>query len=197
MKISKYYLLSCLVIILEIFILIRFGQPLISKTGKIMLFWPYASGIENSQQLSDWYSSSHFSHGVIFFFLVGSILTKLGRFKLVKGFIKDGGVRLALLVSVCTEALWEVMENSPIIINRYRLTGLAAGYFGDSVINSVSDTLFMVLGFYFAKKFGWKVSLVTVIFLELLALYFIKDNLLLNIIMLLHPVGAINTWQMS
>lgn len=190
MKIHKFYWLACLTIIIEVVSLISFGQPIVSKTGKILLFWGEGSGIENSQQLLDWYSLSHFCHGIIFFFLLSWIVNK---FNLEKFKRFEAKLFLATLV----EVVWEILENSPIIINRYRLTGLAAGYFGDSVINSVSDIFFMLLGFWFARKFNWKTSILIVIFLELLSLYFIRDNLTLNIIMLLHPFSAINNWQMG
>ena len=193
MKISKFYLFSCLLIIIEIITLIYFQQPIVSQTGEFYLFWPQGSGIENSQQLSDCYSLSHFSHGIIFFFLLTFILNKLK----VEKFPSFKSFEFKLFLATFVEVAWEILENSPIIINRYRLTGLAAGYFGDSVLNSVSDIFFMLAGFYFAKKLGWKFSLFIVIFFELLSLYFIKDNLILNIIMLIYPVESINAWQIS
>lgn len=193
MKISKWYVFSILAIIIEIATLVYFGQPLVSRTGEFYLFWPYGSGVENSQQFSDWYSFSHFSHGIIFFFLLTFLFRKL----LNKSFIKEVNVSLQFFIAVFVEVAWEILENSSIIIDRYRQTGLAAGYYGDSVLNSLSDILFMVLGFLVAKKYGWKVALFLVITFELVSLYFIKDNLILNVIMLIHPVDAINTWQIG
>ena len=140
---NKFYLVSCFAIVVEVITLIYFGQLIISQTGKIILFWPQGSGIENSQQLSDWYSLSHFSHGIIFFFLIGFLLRKC------KSNFKDD-FSFKLMLATIVEVVWEILENSPIIINRYRLTGLAAGYFGDSVINSVSDIFFMLFGLWFA-----------------------------------------------
>lgn len=165
-----------------------FGQPLISKTGHVYLYW-FAGGIEDSQQLFDWYSFSHFIHGIIFFFFI-SFLGNL--------FFKNGkNIQINLLIAVCIESAWELLENSPIIIERYRQTALAAGYFGDSVLNSASDLTTMILGFIFAYKFGWKISLALVICLELLTLFFIRDNLFLNVVMLIYPIGFINAWQVG
>lgn len=190
MKFDKYFLFIFLVILLEVITLISFGQPIISETGRILLFWPEGSGIENSQQLSDWYSFSHFCHGILFFFLLSWIVRK---FNLEK--FKEFEAKL--FIATLVEVMWEILENSPIIINRYRLTGLAAGYSGDSVVNSVSDIFFMLFGFWFARKFGWKISVCVFIFLELLSLYFIRDNLTLNVIMLIHPFTSINNWQVG
>ena len=99
------------------------------------------------------------------------------------------------LIATIVEAGWEILENTPMIIDRYRQGALAAGYFGDSVLNSFCDILFMCLGFIFIQKFGWKISLVVLVFFELLVLYFIRDNLTLNIIMLLYPFESISAWQ--
>jgi hypothetical protein len=198
---KKYYLFIFILIVCHILILVLFGQPIISQTGKILLFWPYASGIENSQQLSDWYSPSHFIHGIIFFFLITYLLRYFVTFKGTHMSETSEGdfssFEFKLFMATLVEVVWEILENSPIIINRYRQTGLAAGYFGDSVLNSVSDICFMIFGFWFAKKIGWKISLGIIILLELVTLYVIHDNLFLNIVMLIHPFSFINNWQMG
>ena len=182
MKKYKFFLFAVVVVFLQLFLLFSFGQPLVSKTGHVYLFW-FGGGVEDSQQVFDWYSFSHIIHGIIFYFLISYIFNKTSSVK--------------ILIAVCLESFWEVLENSPMIINRYRETAIAAGYFGDSVLNSFFDVMWMIIGFYFAKRFGWKVSLATVIFFELLTLYFIRDNLTLNIIMLLFPSSDINAWQMG
>ncbi len=199
MWLSKWYLFSFLIIALTICILISFGQPVISQTGHVYLYW-FGGGVENSQQISDWYSFSHFLHGIIFFFLISYIYSVY--FKVsppLKGeytnAVSDGDV--IFFISVLIESCWEILENTPMVINRYREGALAAGYFGDSVLNSTFDILFMCVGFFFAKKFGWKISLAVLIFIELFTLYFIRDNLTLNIIMLLHPFSAISAWQVA
>ena len=162
------------------------GHTFIAESGKIYLWYANLGGSEVSQHLSDWYSYSHFVHGLIFFFLISFI---------VKKYFKDLPLKYYLTIAILLESCWEVLENSPIIINRYREGALAAGYFGDSILNSFSDIGFMILGFYFAKKFGWKYTLLAIVFCELLTLYFISDNLTLNIIQLIHPTEAISNWQ--
>lgn len=210
MKISKYYYLVGVVIIFEVLTLIYFGQPIISKTGNVWL-WGGGPEIENSQQIFDWYSPSHIIHGILFFFGLAFLFKKFGftpTSSLTKFGANTGGKELekvmplgqdwvgpVLLASVILESAWEILENSPLIINRYRETAIAAGYFGDSVLNSFFDVICMIIGFYFAKRVGWKISLAVIIFFELLTLYIIRDNLTLNIVTLIHPIEAINSWQ--
>ncbi len=135
-----------------------------------------------SQHVADPYSLTHFSHGLIFW----------GLFSLV-------GLRLSLnwkLVSAITiAAAWEVLENSPLIINRYRTVTMSLDYLGDSIINSLGDVLSCVIGFYAARWLGlWK-TLALFVAIELVLLVLMRDNLTLNIIMLIHPIDAIKQWQ--
>lgn len=174
-----------IIIFTQVCLLIYFGQPIISKTGNIYLYW-FNGGVEDSQQISDWYTFSHIIHGIIFYFLAIFI------FKNYKN-----RFNYALLFAVGLESFWEVLENSPVIIDRYRQTAIAAGYFGDSILNSFFDVIWMICGFFFAKRFGWKVAIIVVIFFEILTLYFIRDNLTLNILMLIHPFETINAWQIA
>jgi hypothetical protein len=193
MKKYKYFLLTSLTLVLTVLLLTYFGQPVFSKTGNIYLYW-FAGGVEDSQQFFDWYSFSHIIHGLLFFFLftfVINFLNKKFKFNLNTSF------SIKLFLATLLEAGWELLENSPIIIERYRQSAIANGYFGDSVFNSFSDLLCMIFGFYFSYKFGWKVALCVIIFFELFTLYFIRDNLTLNVIMLLYPSEAISAWQIG
>jgi hypothetical protein len=188
----KYYILIVLTIVFAILALRLEGHTFLSQSGKVYFWMGHLSGGEVSQHLTDWYSPSHFIHGLIFFFLLGllgNVLLKRFNSRTTYGF--------KLWLAILIEGAWEILENSPIIINRYREGALAAGYFGDSVLNSLSDLTFMTLGFLFASKFGWKYSLFVLLFLEILTLLFIRDNLTLNIIMLLHPFSAISRWQVG
>ena len=106
-------------------------------------------------------------------------------------------VQQRLLIALLVEAGWEVLENSPFIINRYREATVALGYTGDSVLNSMSDVMMMTLGFIFASRVKPVVSLMTVAIMEIGCALWVRDNLTLNIIMLIHPVEAIKTWQMA
>jgi hypothetical protein len=138
----------------------------------------------NSQHLVDWYSPSHFSHGLLFYLaLVRMLATKLQSY--------------LLLIVVTIEASWEVLENSPIIISRYRSATSAFDYTGDSICNSLSDVVWCILGFFVAKTIGLGKTLLLFVALELFTLYYIRDNLVLNVIMLTFPIAGIKEWQIG
>ena len=139
---------------------------------------------ENSQRVADAYSFSHLAHGMLFY----------GFLWLVARWLP---VRYRLLMAPAIEAGWELLENSPLIINRYREGTIAVGYVGDSVLNSLCDILMMTLGFWFASRVPTKVSVGAIIVMEVGCALWVRDNLTLNVIMLIHPVEAIKTWQMA
>ncbi len=136
----------------------------------------------NSQHLFDVYSFSHISHGVLFF----------GFFWL---FRKRMPLGWRFIAAMAIEVAWEMMENSPIIINRYRTATVSLGYTGDSIANSIGDVISFALGFYLAAKLGLWRSIALLLALELLMLWLIRDNLALNILMLLWPIDAVRKWQ--
>ncbi|MBL9169107.1 MAG: DUF2585 family protein [Verrucomicrobiales bacterium] len=136
----------------------------------------------NSQRVADAYSFSHFIHGILFYgflWLVARRLPTSQRF----------------VMAVAMEGAWELLENSPFIIDRYRAATIAQGYVGDSVLNSSCDILFAGLGFLFALKCSARISLAVVLAMELGCLVWVRDNLTLNVIMLVRPIEAIKTWQ--
>jgi hypothetical protein len=139
---------------------------------------------ENSQRLADPYSFSHIVHGILFYAVLWLLARKLP-------------VRHRLLIALALEAGWEMLENSPFIINRYREATISLGYVGDSVLNSLSDILMMTIGFLFAFRVPWRVSVAAVIIMEIGCALWVRDNLTLNIIMLIHPFDAIKHWQMA
>ncbi len=169
-------------LVLQFLILYSIGQPIISKTGQILLWTNDVVSNENSQQIADWYTPSHIIHGFIFFWLLFFVFKKKPLWVLA-------------LFAVIIEGVWEILENSPFIIDRYRETTIAVGYYGDSILNSICDNLWMLLGFFVASKLGWKKTLTILIIFELLTLMVIRDNLTLNVIMLLMPIDFIKLWQ--
>ena len=156
-------------------LLLSMGRPAICTCGTVKLWEGAVNSAGNSQHIADWYSFSHIIHGFIFYALTWWLL---------RSWLKTDA-RLAL--SVVIEAGWELLENSPFIIDRYRS--------GDSVLNSMSDIGMMVAGFLFALKMPARVTVAVAIGFELMTLYTIRDNLTLNVLMLTWPVEAVKTWQ--
>jgi hypothetical protein len=136
-----------------------------------------------SQRIADPYSFSHVLHDMLFYGLLWLVARKLP-------------ARYRFLIAVLLEAGWKILENSPLIINRYRQVTLALGYEGDSVLNSLSDILMMSLGFLLAFRLRPRTTVILALLMEVGCLLWIRDNLTLNIIMLLHPLEAIRTWQL-
>ena len=160
------------------------GRPAICTCGWVELWYGDLFGPGLSQHISDWYSFTHISHGVVFY-----ALTKL--------VAPRAPLWTRLVATLAIEVSWEVAENTPFVIDRYRQSALAQGYNGDSVINSVSDTLFCVIGFTLARLSPVRWSLAYVLVAELALAALIHDNLTLNIWQLVHPTKAISDWQAS
>jgi hypothetical protein len=179
----RWIFLALLVLAAHAAALYFMGQPLYYEGGYIKL-WHGASVLtpENSQHFSDWYTLSHIIHGILFYAGLSLIFPKLS-------------VGTRLLMALAIESGWELFENTDMVINRYREQALAQGYFGDSIVNSTGDMLAALGGFLLAWRFPIYASIIAVIVLEAIAIYFIRDGLTFNIIQLIHPIDAIGAWQ--
>ena len=158
------------------------GRNPICTCGTVDLWVGARDSPKTSQMLADWYSLSHIVHGLLFY----SALWLVGR---------RWPVEWRFLTAMLVEASWEVIENTPMVIDRYRATTAAIGYTGDSIINSLSDVLMMAVGFLVARKLPVRTVILLLILLELVPLYVIRDNLTLNVIALIAPNHAIQAWQ--
>jgi hypothetical protein len=161
------------------------GRIPMCKCGYIKLWHGGRGDSEMSQHLTDWYSYSHVLHGIIFYWLL-SVIAK-GRLS----------VAARLVIAMGIEAGWELFENTPFIINRYRSVTISRDYFGDSIVNSVGDMLSMMVGFLLASRLPAWVTVLLLIATEVILLALIRDNLTLNVIMLIHPVEWIKQWQLA
>lgn len=169
-------------------VLLAMGRNPICECGTVKLWHGVVQSSENSQHLTDWYAPSHFTHGLIMYFFAWLLWKRWGLF---------GGkpIRWALPIAVLVEAAWEITENTPMVIDRYRAVTISWGYSGDSVVNSLGDIGWMIVGFLAAARIPAWASVALALFLELLTLYTIRDNLTLNVVMLFWPIEAIRQWQ--
>jgi hypothetical protein len=160
------------------------GRLWVCACGYFLLWSGNIWSSDNSQHLLDPYSFTHLLHGFLFWWLLAWAAPRLS-------------IVWRLTLAVTIEALWEVFENSNFVIQRYREATLALGYQGDTIINSLGDILLCALGFLLARWLGWRRSLLLFVLTELVLLLWIRDSLILNILMLIYPLDGIKEWQMG
>jgi hypothetical protein len=175
-------LAAILLIVIAAAILLAMGRHPICTCGTVDLWVNGRDSPKTSQMLADWYSFSHIVHGLLFYAALWLVARRWP-------------VEWRFLVALVIEASWEIVENTPMVIDRYREATTALGYSGDSVLNSVSDIVMMTVGFVVARKLPVWAAIGLLIVLELIPLYVIRDNLTLNVWMLLWPNQAVGAWQ--
>lgn len=164
------------------FVLRSQGRSWICECGKVFLWVSDAWSSNTSQHLFDPYSLTHLLHGFLFCWLTVLIFPRLAR-------------EWQLWLAIAFEAVWEVIENSSYIIERYRETTAALGYYGDTIINSSGDVLSCGIGFAIARSLGFARSLIVFLAIEAILVFWIRDSLLLNVVMLIYPLDVIKQWQ--
>jgi hypothetical protein len=174
--------LVALLIAAFVLVLRLMGREFLSDSG--LGVWTGAWTHNTSQWIADPYTFSHVLHGIFFYWL----LVPSRRFL---------SVEFRFLIASIMEASWEILENSPCIIDRYRAATASLDYYGDSILNSTFDLVAAMLGFWLAWRFGWRWMLLLIVLIELLMLLFVRDNLTLNILMLIHPSETVKQWQLG
>ncbi len=172
------------VLAMAIFLLRNQGRYWICSCGQVYVWVGNIWSSDNSQHLFDPYSFTHLLHGVVFFWILALILPRVP-------------VIWRLCIAVGIEAAWEVAENSEFIIQRYREATASLGYEGDAIVNSFGDIVIMAAGFWLAYKLGFRRSLILFVVVELVLIFWIRDSLILSIIMLVYPIEAIKVWQLA
>jgi len=162
---------------------ILMGRPPTYRNGPMRFWSGNVASDQNSQQVTDPYSFTHVIHGAAFYGL-----TRLA--------LPLAPVALRAVAAISLESAWEVYENTDAVISRYRSATVSLGYYGDSMVNSFGDVLACFFGFVLAWRLPTRVTVGWVVAVEVILLVWIRDNLTLNILMLLHPVEAIRVWQM-
>lgn len=179
----SFYLLSA-IIVFGIVGLIEYstGRSVFGPDGRFGWWDSNIWGSENSQRVADAYSFSHIIHGILFYAFFWLIARRLP-------------LKYKFLWALLLEWGWELLENSPIIINRYREATIALGYVGDSILNSVCDIGMVIIGFIIARLSRVWISILVIIVFEIGCLFWIRDNLTLNVLMLVYPMESIKIWQ--
>ncbi len=164
--------------------LLAMGRALACRCGEIALWSGDIWSNQNSQQFADPYSLTHVTHGVLLY----------GALRLLW---RSGPLRTRLIIATLIEAEWEIAKNTDFIINRYRESTISLDYYGDSIINSTSDVAFGIVGFLLASRLPGRVAALGIVALEVVLLFWIRDSLLVNIVMLFFPIAAIRQWQQA
>lgn len=185
MKLTRrHWIVIALIVLATVAIEWWMGRLPFGPDGRFGWFEGDIWSAAQSQRVADPYSITHIVHGFLFYGLLFLVARRQP-------------ITTRLMAALALEAVWEILENSPIIIDRYRAVTIAQGYIGDSILNSVADIVMAGIGFLLAWRLRVMVSVGLVLLAEVFMLLVYRDNLALNILMLIWPVDGIREWQMA
>jgi hypothetical protein len=177
--------LACVVTLAAAAVALRaMGRPWWCACGEPFLWSGQVLSRHNSQHLFDPYTFTHFSHGIL---LVWSLRLVLGR--------RRAASPLGVVVAVVLEAAWEVFENTDFVIRRYREATISLDYYGDSIANSLGDIFAMLVAYLATMRLGFRWGLLGLVVIDVVLAFWIRDGLILNVLMLVWPIAAIREWQ--
>ena len=162
----------------------QMGRPFTYRNGPVRLWSGNVQSDQNSQQVADPYTFTHFEHGALFYGLTWLVMrgTSLGT---------------RAVTSIAIEAAWEGYENTDAVIERYRTETISLGYYGDSIVNSLADIAACLIGFLLAWRLPTRLTVAWIVVIEVVLAFWIRDNLFLNILMLVRPLDSVRQWQMN
>lgn len=182
------WILMSVILVFTLFQLHIQGRIWWCKLDTPLHFWTFdAWSNHTSQHFIDPYFFTHILHGFLFLWILNLFLNVIFKIKISKAWL--------LFIAIFTESAWEILENSPTVIERYRENTASLDYFGDSIANSIGDIFACALGFIIAYELKFWRSLIVFLIIEIILILTINDSLLINIIMLIYPIDAIKMWQ--
>lgn len=183
-SVSNFGWYSAGLVVILIGILALMGRPFFCPCGTLKLWQGDVFSPQVSQHLTDWYTFTHVIHGIL---LYGGLWWLLPD--------KSHGHRFIMALAI--EGSWEIFENTEFVIDYYRQNTMAVEFYGDTIINSVSDLGAMAVGYWITFNLPLWGSVGMLVVIEVLLTLIIRDSFFLNVLMFLYPFEFIKSWQLA